>query len=426
MDLTKSAKEDLAKAVGRAERSYAKLHGRNLALDMTRGKPAPDQLDLADDMLTIVGHGETAGDDGTDYRNYGILAGIPEAKKFFAEYMEVTPKEIVVGGNSSLTMMYDAMMGAMYFGMPGGDKPWKDQGPVKLICPVPGYDRHFAICERLGIEMVTVGMTPEGPDMDAVEALVKNDASIKGIWCVPKYSNPSGETYADATVDRLARMPVAAADFRVFWDNAYAVHHLGDGPAPLKNMLDACKQAGNPERVLMFGSTSKITHAGAGVAIMAASEVNVTDALKKMFYSSIGPDKINQLRHVRFFKDMQGLLAHMDEQAKLIAPKFAAVEAALSKNLAGKGIAKWTAPKGGYFVSVEVLEGCAAEIIKLADAAGVKLTPAGATHPYGKDPKDSFIRLAPTMPSVQEIETAMEVFCACVELVAAKKLQAQG
>ncbi len=428
MDLTKSAKPQLAEAVSRAEGAYANLRGRNLALDMTRGKPAPDQLDLADAMLTIVGPGEAHGEDGTDYRNYGILAGIPEAKRFFAEYMEVSPKEIIVGGNSSLTMMYDAMIGAMYYGVPvaGGAKgtPWRDQARPKFVCPVPGYDRHFAICERLGVDMVTVAMTPDGPDMDAVEALVADDASVKGIWCVPKYSNPSGETYSDETTRRLAAMPVAAPDFRVFWDNAYNVHHLGDGPAPLMNMLQACKDAGNAERVLMFGSTSKISHAGAGVAVMAASEINVTDALKKMFYSSIGPDKINQLRHVKFYGDMAGLLQHMEAQAALIGPKFAAVEAALSKNLAGKGIAKWTTPKGGYFVSVEVLEGCAAEIVKMADAAGVKLTPAGATHPYAMDPADSFIRLAPTMPSVAEIETAMEVFCACVELVCARKLEA--
>jgi len=423
MDLKHATPEELAGTLEHAETAYTGLRGRNLALDMTRGKPAPEQLDLADDMLTIVGHGDTDGDDGTDYRNYGILAGIPEARAFFAEYMDVDKSEIVVGGNSSLTMMYDTMMGGMYYGMPGGEAPWKDQGAVKFICPVPGYDRHFAICERLGIEMLTVAMTPEGPDLDAVEDLAK-DPAVKGIWCVPKYSNPSGETYSDATVKRLAEMPVAAPDFRVFWDNAYNVHHLGDGPAPLANMLDACKQAGNPDRVLMFGSTSKITHAGAGVAVMAASEANVADALKKMFYSSIGPDKINQLRHVRFFGDMAGLLTHMEKQAEIVAPKFQAVERALEKNLAGKGIATWTAPKGGYFVSVEVLEGCATEIIELADAAGVKLTPAGATHPYGKDPADSFIRLAPTMPSVEEIETAMEVFCACVELVCARKLAA--
>jgi aspartate/methionine/tyrosine aminotransferase len=422
MDMTQMDAAGLADAAAQAEQGYDALRGRNLALDMTRGKPAPDQLDLADGLLTIVGPGEAMGEDGTDYRNYGILAGIPEARAFFAEYMEVTPAEIVVGGNSSLTMMYDAMAGGMMFGMPGGDRPWKDQGTVKFICPVPGYDRHFAICERLGLEMISVPMTPEGPDMDAVEALVAEDAAIKGMWCVPKYSNPSGETYSDAVVDRLAKMPVAAKDFRIFWDNAYAVHHLGKGPARVKNLLAACKEAGTPERVLMFGSTSKITHAGAGVAVLAASEVNVKDALEKMFFSSIGPDKINQLRHVKFFKDMNGLLAHMQKQAELVAPKFAAVDEALERRLGGKGIATWTKPEGGYFVSVDVMEGCAAEIIAMAGKAGVKLTPAGSTHPHGKDPTDSNIRLAPTMPSVDEIKTAMEVFCTCVELVSARKL----
>jgi len=422
MDMTQMDAAGLADAAAQAEQGYDALRGRNLALDMTRGKPAPDQLDLADGLLTIVGPGEAMGEDGTDYRNYGILAGIPEARAFFAEYMEVTPAEIVVGGNSSLTMMYDAMAGGMMFGMPGGDRPWKDQGTVKFICPVPGYDRHFAICERLGLEMISVPMTPEGPDMDAVEALVAEDAAIKGMWCVPKYSNPSGETYSDAVVDRLAKMPVAAKDFRIFWDNAYAVHHLGKGPARVKNLLAACKEAGTPERVLMFGSTSKITHAGAGVAVLAASEVNVKDALEKMFFSFIGPDKINQLRHVKFFKNMDGLLAHMQKQAELVAPKFAAVDEALERRLGGKGIATWTKPEGGYFVSVDVMEGCAAEIIAMAGKAGVKLTPAGSTHPYGKDPTDSNIRLAPTMPSVDEIKTAMEVFCTCVELVSARKL----
>ncbi len=422
MDMTQMDAAGLADAAAQAEQGYDALRGRNLALDMTRGKPAPDQLDLADGLLTIVGPGEAMGEDGTDYRNYGILAGIPEARAFFAEYMEVTPAEIVVGGNSSLTMMYDAMAGGMMFGMPGGDRPWKDQGTVKFICPVPGYDRHFAICERLGLEMISVPMTPEGPDMDAVEALVAEDAAIKGMWCVPKYSNPSGETYSDAVVDRLAKMPVAAKDFRIFSDNAYAVHHLGKGPARVKNLLAACKEAGTPERVLMFGSTSKITHAGAGVAVLAASEVNVKDALEKMFFSFIGPDKINQLRHVKFFKNMDGLLAHMQKQAELVAPKFAAVDEALERRLGGKGIATWTKPEGGYFVSVDVMEGCAAEIIAMAGKAGVKLTPAGSTHPHGKDPTDSNIRLAPTMPSVDEIKTAMEVFCTCVELVSARKL----
>ncbi len=426
MDMMQLDADGLASAQAAAEQSYETLRGRNLALDMTRGKPAPDQLDLADEMLTMVGAGDTAGEDGTDYRNYGILAGIPEARTFFAEYMDVDPAEVVVGGNSSLTMMYDAMAGGMFFGMPRGNDdaamPWRDQGSIKFICPVPGYDRHFAICERLGVEMITVDMTPDGPDMDAVEALVADDASIKGMWCVPKYSNPSGETYSDETVDRLAAMTVAAPDFRIFWDNAYAVHHLGAGPARVKNLLAACKAAGNPDRALMFGSTSKITHAGAGVAVLAASEVNVTDALEKMFYASIGPDKINQLRHVRFFKDMAGLLSHMDKQAALLGPKFAAVDEALERHLAGKRIARWTKPEGGYFVSVDVLDGCASDIISMAGKAGVKLTPAGATYPYGKDPHDRNIRLAPTMPSVDEIKTAMEVFCTCVELVCARKL----
>ncbi|MBT6607628.1 MAG: aminotransferase class I/II-fold pyridoxal phosphate-dependent enzyme [Rhodospirillaceae bacterium] len=406
MDFNEKSADELAGIGAEAQATYEGIRGKNLALDMTRGKPAPDQLDLSNGILTVVGPGDTDGDDGTDYRNYGI----PEAKALFAEYMEVAPAEIIVGGNSSLTMMYDTIVGGMLFGMPGGSAPWGDQGSVKFICPVPGYDRHFAICERLGVGMVTVPMTPDGPDMDAVEALVADDASVKGIWCVPKYSNPSGEDYSDDVVDRLANMQVAAPDFRVIWDNAYNVHHIGEGPAPLKNLLAACKNAGTPDRVLMFGSTSKLTLPGAGVAVLAASEANIQDALKKMFYSAIGPDKINQLRHVRFFKDMDGLRAHMDAQAAIIGPKFAAVEDALQRRLAGKGIAKWTSPKGGYFVSVDVLDGCASEIIRLAGEAGVTLTPAGSTYPLGEDPNDRNIRLAPTMPTVGEVKSAMEVF----------------
>ncbi len=427
MDLTQQSADELAGTAEAVRQTYDRLRGRNLALDMTRGKPGPDQLDLADGILTIVGAGETDGAGGDDYRNYGLLAGIPEARAFFADYMGVSAEEVVVGGNSSLNLMYDAISGAMLHGMPGGNASWNDQvkdgGPIKFICPVPGYDRHFAICERLGIEMITVDMTPDGPDMDAVEVLVADDASVKGIWCVPKYSNPSGEVYADAVVDRLATMPVAAPDFRVIWDNAYAVHHLGDGPATVKNLLDACKQAGDADRVLMFGSTSKITHAGAGIAVLAASETNVADALKKLFYANIGFDKINQLRHLRFFGDQAGLLAHMDKQAALIGPKFAAVDAALEQHLGGKGIATWKKPKGGYFVSVDVLDGCAADVIRLAGEAGVKLTPAGSTWPHGNDPHDRNIRLAPTFPGIAEVEQAMEVFCACVEMACVAKLQ---
>ena len=426
MDLRQKSADELAELSGQVQQTYEQMRGRNLTLDMTRGKPAPDQLDLADEMLSIVGPGNAIGEAGTDYRNYGILDGIPEAKRFFADYMEVSTDEIIIGGNSSLTLMYDAMAGGILFGMPGGEGPWKSSDSLKFIAPVPGYDRHFAICERLGLEMPTVPMTPTGPDMDAVEALVADDPSVKGMWCVPKYSNPSGEVYSDEVVRRIATMKVAAPDFRVFWDNAYNMHHLGGGPARLENLLSACKEAGNPDRALMFGSTSKITNAGAGIAVVAASVANIADARKKMFYSTIGSDKINQLRHVKFFVDMAGLRAHMDKQAALIGPKFEAVNEALETRLGGKGIATWTKPAGGYFVSVDVIDGCAAEVIRLAGEAGVKLTPAGATFPYGKDPNDRNIRLSPTMPSVDQIGLAMDVFCTCVELAALTKLSEQA
>ena len=418
------------KTADELKQAYDGFRGRNLSIDMTRGKPSPEQLDLCAGLLTSVSDDDCKGEDGADYRNYGILAGIPEARRLFAEYMEVTPDEIIVGGNGSLPMMYDALAGGVLYGMPGGEGPWKnlgkDQAPVKFLCPVPGYDRHFTICERLGIEMINIDMDDGGLDMDAVEAAVKDDPSVKGMWCVPKYSNPTGVTYSDAVVERLGAMPVAAGDFRVIWDNAYAAHHLGDGPATVKNLLKVCKDAGNPDRVLMFGSTSKITLAGAGLAMMAASKTNIDDAPGKLFAVTIGPDKINQLRHVRFFGDMDGLRAHMDKQAAIIGPKFAAVDEILESRLAGKGIATWTKPEGGYFVSVDVLDGCAAEAIRLTGEAGVKLVPAGATFPYGKDPNDRNIRIAPTMPSVADIRDAMEIFCTCVELAAVNNLQQDG
>lgn len=423
MDLTTidtSALDDVERQLaGR----YDDLSRRNLQLDMTRGKPSPEQLDLSDGILSVLGPGDCTGANGTDYRNYGIVDGIPEAKAFFAAYMEVAGDEIIVGGNSSLTLMYDAIAGGVLFGMPGGDGPWREQTGVKFLCPVPGYDRHFAVCEQLGIEMITVDMKDDGPDMDAVEGLVADDPGVKGLWCVPKYSNPTGIVYSDAVVERLAAMTAAAPDFRIFWDNAYAYHHLGTGQATVKNILDACKAAGTPDRPLMFGSTSKMTFAGAGVAMLAASKTNIADATKRISFTTIGPDKINQLRHVRFFGDLDGLGKHMYGQAGLIAPKFKAVNDALEKHLAGKGIATWTKPQGGYFVSVDVVDGCAAEVVRLAGEAGVKLTPAGATFPYGRDPRDRNIRLAPTMPSVDEIKLAMEVFCACVELACTRKLK---
>ena len=311
MDLASKTTAELDVLAGELQQDYDRLRGRNIGIDMTRGKPAPEQLDLSKGLLETVTLDDCFGEDGTDYRNYGIIDGIPEAKRLFAEYMEVTPGEIIVGGSASLTMMYDTLASAVLFGMPGGESPWKDQKSAKFLCPVPGYDRHFTICEKLGLEMINIDMDNDGPDMDAVEAAVKDDPSVKGMWCVPKYSNPSGATYTDAVVDRLAAMPVAAGDFRVIWDNAYAAHHLGSGPAKLKNLLQACKDAGNPDRVLMFGSTSKISLAGAGVAMLAASKTNIDDALEKMFVSTIGPDKINQLRHVRFFGDVAGMVGSL-------------------------------------------------------------------------------------------------------------------
>lgn len=421
MNLIKANPDEVRKYHDAAQARMEKLRGRNLSLDMTRGKPSPEQLDLSNEMLTIVQPGDTNGEDGTDLRNYGGLAGIPEARRLFADYLGTVPERVIVGGNSSLSMMWDVLANAMSFGMPGGDGPWRDQNP-KIICPVPGYDRHFAICERLGIEMITVEMTPDGPDMAAVQALVKDDPSVKAIWCVPKYSNPSGESYARETVEALASMPTAAKDFRLLWDNAYAVHHLGDGPVALSDIMTACDKAGNPDRAIIFGSTSKITLAGAGVAMLASSPANIKDHLEKINFAMIGPDKINQLRHVRFFKDMDGILAHMKKHAEIVAPKFAAVNDALEKSLGGTGLATWTRPDGGYFVSLDVLDGCASAVIKRCAEAGVKMTPAGSTYPYGKDPYDRNIRIAPTLPSIDEIKIAMTVLTAAIEEVCSEKL----
>jgi len=405
------------------EQRLAALRGRNVQIDMTRGKPSAEQLDLCADMMTIVGPEDCRGADGTDYRNYGFATGIPEAKALFAAYLEVAADAVIVGGNSSLNLMYDALAGAVLFGVPGGDGPWRDQADAKFLCPVPGYDRHFLVCERLGLAMIPADMTDEGPDMDQVEALVAEDPTIKGIWCVPKYSNPTGVTYADRVVDRLAGMKTAAADFRIIWDNAYAVHHLGDGRPELKNILEVCRAKGTADRPLIFASTSKISYAGAGLAAMAASPANIQDATAKMAVATIGPDKINQLRHVRFFGDMDGVRAHMDRHRAILAPKFAALDAALESRLGGKGAATWTKPEGGYFVSVDVLDGCATETVRLAGEAGLDLVPAGATFPYGRDPRDRNIRLAPTMLSLDEIDRAMEIFCASVERASIAKLR---
>jgi len=404
-----------------AER-YRKFQSRKITLDITRGKPCSEQLDLSMAMLGVLdsNHYKTA--DGADCRNYGGLDGIPEAKKLFADFMGVGAEEIIIGGNASLTMMHDTFMRAMVNGMAEGSPAWVKLPKVKFLCPSPGYDRHFSICEYLGIEMITVDLKEDGPDMDVVEDLAARDGSIKGIWCVPMYSNPTGIVYSDETVDRLARMQTRADDFRIFWDNAYGVHHLVKEPVRLKNILAACKQAGNPDRVLMWGSTSKITFASAGVAIMAGSSYNMARARQQMKFQTIGPDKLNQLRHVRFFNDMAGIEDHMKKHAAILKPKFDAVQNVLASELGDKNIADWSKPEGGYFVSLDTMKGCASAIIGLAAEAGVKLTPAGSAFPYKKDPLDRNIRIAPSFPTLEEIRAAMELVCVCIQLVSIDKM----
>jgi DNA-binding transcriptional MocR family regulator len=359
--------------------------------------------------------------DGVDARNYGGLNGLAAVEALFAEYMEVTLDELLMGDNSSLAMMHDALLRAMFFGTVDSPVPWH-QTDAAFLCPVPGYDRHFAVCELLGIRMIPVAMTAEGPDMNEVEKLVAEDANIKGMWCVPKYSNPDGTVYSDAVVDRLASMPTAAPDFRIMWDNAYAVHHLTDNPPELKNLLRACEAAGNSERAYMFGSTSKISLAGAGVAMMAASKRNMQHLKKLRSVQTIGVDKLNQLRHLRFFKDMDGIRAHMRQHAALLKPKFDAVDAVLSRELAGQDVATWQKPQGGYFVSIDTQAGLASRVVALADEAGVKLTPAGATYPYKQDPEDKNIRIAPSFPSLDEVQKAMEVVAVAIQLAAAERV----
>jgi len=404
---------------------YTAFQEKNLTLDMTRGKPSPEQLDLAMGMLNGDINRTYCSHSGVDCRNYGGLDGINEAKTLFAEYLEVADNEILVGDSASLKMMHDTIMGALVYGVVDSEQPWGKLDEIKFLCPSPGYDRHFAICQYLGISMLTIRMDADGPDMDMVEELVAADETIKGIWCVPKYSNPTGITYSDKVVDRLASMPAKAGDFRIFCDNAYAVHHLSDVHDPLKNMLSACKEAGNPDRIFLFGSTSKISFAGSGVAIMAASRRNMEFILDKMQFQTIGPNKLNQLRHVLFFKNLSGIETHMKKHAAILKPKFDAVLDVLDNELGGSDIASWSRPNGGYFISIDTLGGCARDVIKKAAEAGVKLTPAGATFPYGKDPEDRNIRIAPSFPSVAEVRKAMELVAICIQLVSIDKLLGQ-
>lgn len=419
-DLRQLPAGELARLRDELKGRYEAYRARGLKLDMTRGKPGADQLELAKDMLSNLASGDIKASDGTDIRNYGGLDGLPEMKVLFGQMLGAPSEQVIVGGNSSLQIMHDTVVRAMLFGVNGGQAPWAQQRP-KFLCPAPGYDRHFAICEHLGIEMITVELRDDGPDMDVVERLVGGDASIKGIWCVPKYGNPTGTTYSSGTVARLASMKTAASDFRIFWDNAYVVHDLYDATDPLDDILAECAKAGNPNRPFMFASTSKISFAGAGVAAMATSAENAADTRKHLAFQTIGPDKINQLRHCRYFKDLDGVRAHMKKHAALIRPKFDAVVSTFERELAGKGIARWTKPRGGYFVSLDTLDGCASKVVKLAEAAGVKLTAAGATFPYGKDPRDRNIRVAPTLPPLAQVQLAMEVVCCCVELASVEQ-----
>ncbi len=418
-------KEELLALIDESQKKYESYKSQNLKYDMSRGKPCPEQLDLSDGILDCISStsGLKAGD-GTDCRNYGGLDGISDAKVLFSQMLEVGVNELIVGGNTSLNMMYDCVSRAMLKGVLGSDMPWGKLDQVKFLCPSPGYDRHFAICEFLGIEMITVDMNEDGPDMDTIEKLVSEDASIKGIWCVPKYSNPQGITYSDEVVERFAALKPKAPDFRIFWDNSYTVHHLTDTPDQLKNILESCKQAGNSDMVYIFASTSKITYAGAGIAAMGASEANIEFLKKQLGIQTICYDKINQLRHVRFLKNMDGIAAHMKKHAAIIRPKFDIVLDILDKELKSGGAAEWTRPNGGYFISLNTMDGCAKAVVAKAKEAGVTLTGAGATFPYKKDPRDRNIRIAPTYPSLDELKNAIEVLCVCVLLVEAEKLLA--
>ncbi len=419
-DVTSYSKERLAEMKESLEKEYAAFAARNLKLDMSRGKPSGAQLNLTNDILKELDH--YTAQDGMDARNYGGLTGIPEAKQMFSELLDLPEERIIVGGNSSLNLMYDTIVRHMLFGT-HGNVPWSKRRKIRFLCPAPGYDRHFAICEDMGIEMIPVPMTENGPDMDVVEALAASDDSIKGIWCVPLYSNPQGICYSDETVDRLASMH-AAEDFRIMWDNAYGVHHIY-GERKVKDIFQACEEAGNPDRAYYFFSTSKITFPGAGVAILASSPANLEEVKKHMGVQTIGHDKINQLRTVKFLKNADGVRAHMRRLAQELRPKFDIVLSTLERELAGSGLASWAKPEGGYFVAVDTLPGCAKEVVALAGNAGVVMTGAGATFPYKKDPADRNIRIAPTYPACEELQTAIDLFCICVKLAGVKKLLAE-
>ncbi len=417
------SKEELQQEFENVKKIYKEYQGKGLKLDMSRGKPSPQQLDLGMEMLDVINSSsDMKSENGIDTRNYGLLDGIPETKRLMAEIMEVSPENVMIFGNSSLNTMFDMVARSMIFGV-CGETPWCKLDKVKWLCPVPGYDRHFAVTEHFGIEMINVPMSEDGPDMDMVEELVASDPAIKGIWCVPKYSNPQGVVYSDETVRRMANLKPAAKDFRIYWDNAYIVHHLyGEKMGQILNIIDECEKAGNPDMVYEFASTSKISLAGSGIAAIASSKKNLDDMKRTVTIQTIGFDKVNMLRHARYFKNAQGVLEHMEKHADLLRPRFELVLETLDRELAGRGAGEWIKPKGGYFITYVTLDGCATEVIRLAKEAGVVMTGAGAPFPYHKDPHDSTIRIAPSYPSLEELKDAAEIFTVCVRYATLEKL----
>lgn len=421
---TEMSETELKEQLAVLTKEYEAAKAKGLKLDMSRGKPSPAQLDVSNEMLDIV-NSETGcvSDSGTDCRNYGIMEGIPEARQLMGDFLRVPKENVFVCGNASLNIMYDCVSSAMLFGIMGST-PWCHLDKVKFLCPVPGYDRHFKITELMGIEMINIPMTENGPDMDMVEKLVSSDSSIKGIWCVPKYSNPQGIVYSDETVKRFAALKPAAKDFRIYWDNAYALHYIYDENIEIPEILSECAKAGNPDLVYEFCSTSKISFAGGGISAIASSEANLKWISKRMNVETIGYDKINQLRHARYFKNGDGLRAHMRKHAEFLRPKFDVVLETLDRELTGLGAGSWMKPMGGYFISFDAVPGCAKAIVNKCKEAGVVLTGAGATYPYGKDPDDSNIRIAPSYPTLEELKQAAELFTLCAKLATVEKLLA--